>query len=347
MKFLANIPGLKPASVLLGVVVLVFWLFQGLGDPARMIAGQSANAKTIAGIRAELALDQPKWKQLVFYLNDVSPISIHRAETIEAKNLVGIFIGGSVKIGLKMPYLRTSYQTRQPVTQVLAAALPGTVLLASSAMLFALCLGIGLGMLAAVYRHSWLDRIIVFFSVWGISLPSFFVALVFAYLFGVVWHDYTGLPLTGSWYELDDVTGEKYLTLRNLILPAITLGIRPLALITQITRSSMLDTLDQDYLRTAKAMGMPAWKRIGIYGLKNALNPVVTAVTGWFAELLAGAFFVEYVFGWNGLGRITVNALDRLDYPVVMGSVLLSATLFLLMSLLADWLYKRLDPRVR
>lgn len=334
-------------SVLIGVVVLVFFLFQGLGDPARMLAGQSANAKTLASIRAELNLDEPLWKQLFFYLNDVSPVCVHHKETIASKNLQGFFLGGDWKVGIKIPYLRTSYQTRQPVAHLLADALPGTFILAGAAMILALGLGLVLGVTAAVRASSWWDRWITLFSVTGISLPSFFVALIFAYLFGVVWHAYTGLPLTGSWYAINDQTGEKYLTLRNLVLPAITLGIRPLALITQITRSAMLEVLEQDYLRTARASGVPRWKQIWVFGLKNALNPVVTAVTGWFAELLAGAFFVEYIFGWHGLGRITVHALDRLDYPVVMGAVLLSATLFLATTALSEYLYRKLDPRVR
>jgi len=160
-------------------------------------------------------------------------------------------------------------------------------------------------------------------------------------------HNYTGLNLTGSWFDIDETTGQKYLTLKNLILPSITLGIRPLAIITQLTRSSMLDVLNQDYIRTAYAKGLN--KRIVIFkhALRNALNPVITAITGWFAELLAGAFFVEYIFGWKGIGKVTVDALDKLDYPVVMGSVLFSASFFILINILADILYGVVDPRVR
>jgi peptide/nickel transport system permease protein len=119
------------------------------------------------------------------------------------------------------------------------------------------------------------------------------MAILIAYIFGVVLHPYTGLHLTGSWFDIDEVTGEKYLTLENAILPTITLGLRPLAIITQLTRSSMLDVLDQDYIRTAYAKGLPKIKVVLIHALPNALNPVVTAITGWFAELLAGAFFIE------------------------------------------------------
>jgi peptide/nickel transport system permease protein len=163
----------------------------------------------------------------------------------------------------------------------------------------------------------------------------------------VVLHAYTGLNLTGSWFDIDEVTGERYLTLKNLVLPAFTLGIRPLAIITQLTRSSMLDVLNQDYIRTAYAKGLTSGIVIFRHALRNALNPVITAVTGWFAELLAGAFFVEYIFGWKGIGKLTVDALEKLDYPVVMGSVLLSACIFIFINLLADLLYAIVDPRVK
>jgi peptide/nickel transport system permease protein len=153
--------------------------------------------------------------------------------------------------------------------------------------------------------------------------------------------------MTGSWFDLDENTGERYITLRNLILPALTLGIRPLAIITQLTRSAMLDVLNQDYIRTAYAKGLPARTVIWKHALRNALNPVITAITGWFAELLAGAFFVEYIFGWKGIGKITVDALEKLDFPVVMGSVLVSAAFFILINILADILYGIVDPRVR
>jgi peptide/nickel transport system permease protein len=143
------------------------------------------------------------------------------------------------------------------------------------------------------------------------------------------------------------MTGQKRLTLQNLLLPAITLGIRPLAIITQLTRSAMLDVLDQDYIRTAYAKGLSKRKVIWKHGLGNALNPVITAVTGWFAELLAGAFFVEYIFGWQGMGKVTVDALEKLDYPVVMGSVLIAAVFFICINILADILYGIVDPRVK
>ncbi len=224
-------------------------------------------------------------------------------------------------------------------------ALPGTILLAFTAMLFATVLGIFLGVIAAVKKDTWLDSSSIFASVLGISAPSFFMGIVLAYLFGFVLNKYTGLNMMGNLFTIDAFTG-SHLSLKNLILPAITLGIRPLAIITQLTRSAMLDVLEQDYIRTAYAKGLSKKAVVFKHALRNALNPVITAITGWFAELLAGAFFVEYIFGWKGIGKITVDALEKLDFPVVMGSVLVTACFFILVNILADILYGLVDPRV-
>ncbi|MEO6868244.1 MAG: ABC transporter permease, partial [Ginsengibacter sp.] len=216
-----------------------------------------------------------------------------------------------------------------------------------AAMFFAVIFGILLGILAAVKQNTWLDTSSVLASVVGISAPSFFMAIIIAWVFGLLLHDYTGLSLTGSWTDIDVVTGKRYLALQNLILPALTLGIRPLAIITQLTRSSMLDTLKQDFIRTAYAKGLSKRQVVFGHALRNAMNPVVTAITGWFAELLAGAFFVEYIFGYKGIGKVTVDALEKLDYPVVMGSVLFAATIFIIVNILADVFYGIIDPRIR
>jgi peptide/nickel transport system permease protein len=333
--------------VLAGVVCIVFFLFQGFGDPARLVLGQTGDSATIQNIRKELYLDQPKWKQFLYYVNDISPVSVHSGQEIRQKHLKGWFIGReNTSLAIKLPYLRHSYQTKRDVLNVLMEALPGTILLAMAAMLFAAVTGIALGVLAAVKQNTWLDTSAVFSSVVGISAPSFFTGILIAYCFAIVLGPYTGLNLTGSYYEYDDYTGEKYPALKNLILPALTLGIRPLAIITQLTRSAMLDVLNQDYIRTAYAKGLNKRKVIFKHALRNALNPVLTAITGWFAELLAGAFFVEYIFGWKGIGKVTVDALDKLDFPVVMGSVLITATLFVLINILSDILYGMVDPRV-
>ena len=334
--------------VMLGVIVLVFLLFQGFADPSRLIMGQRADAATQENIRRELYLDQPKWKQFVLFLNDVSPLAIHTDNEIEKKQLKGIFIGGAgINLAIKLPYLRRSYQTKKNVGEVLMEALPGTLLLAIAAMCIAVALGIPLGVLAATRKDTWMDTSAIFTSVLGISAPSFFMGIVIAYLFGFVWSQYTGLHMTGSWRDMDEITGKPFWSLQNLWLPALTLGIRPLAIITQLTRSAMLDVLNQDYIRTAYAKGLPKRVVVWKHALRNALNPVITAITGWFAELLAGAFFVEYIFGWKGIGKVTVDALEKLDFPVVMGSVLITSFFFILVNILADVLYAVVDPRVR
>lgn len=332
--------------VMLGVIVLVFFLFQGFGDPSRLVLGQTADKTTQENIRRELNLDQPKWKQFVLYLNDVSPVAIHSAEEIRSKELKGIFIGNENNFALKVPYLRRSYQSRRGVGEILLNALPGTFLLAVAAMLLAVAIGIPLGVFAAIKKGTWMDSTAIFTSILGISAPSFFMGILIAYIFGFVFSNITGLHMTGSLFDTDPYEG-RILQLQNLILPALTLGIRPMAIIAQLTRSSMLDVLKQDYIRTAYAKGLPKRLVIWKHALRNALNPVLTAITGWFAELLAGAFFVEYIFGWNGIGKVTVDALEKLDFPVVMGAVLISSMFFILVNLLADLLYGVVDPRVR
>lgn len=332
--------------VLLGVVVLVFLLFQGFGDPSRLVMGQTGNKATQEAIRKELYLDQPKSRQFILYLNDVSPISFYTTEEIKRLDIKGWTIGGNKKLVFKLPYLRKSYQTKSPVGKMLMEALPGTLMLAFAAMFIAILLGIPLGVAAAVRQNTWVDTTTVFTSIIGISAPSFFMGIIIAYVFGFLLTRWTGLDITGSWFDID-MQGHKRLTLQNLILPAITLGIRPLAIIVQLTRSAMIDVLEQDFIRTAYAKGLSRRAVVWNHALRNALNPVITAVTGWFAELLAGAFFIEYIFGWKGIGKLTVDALEKLDFPVVMGSVLITATFFILVNILADILYGLVDPRVR
>ena len=272
---------------------------------------------------------------------------IDSMEEIEKKQLQGLFIGGERNLAIKLPYLRRSYQTKKQVGELLMEALPGTIMLAVAAMLLATILGVFLGVVAAVKKDTWMDTSAVFTSIIGISAPSFFMGILIAYVFGFLLSKYTGLNMTGSWFDIDVQTGQHYYTLQNLILPAITLGIRPLAIITQLTRSSMLDVLNQDYVRTAYAKGLSKRTVIWKHALRNALNPVITAVTGWFAELLAGAFFVEYIFGFNGLGKATVDALELADLPVIMGSILFIAFVFIIINILSDLLYTILDPRVK
>ena len=332
--------------VLLGVIILIFTLFQLLGDPAKLVAGQSGDKKTIDNIQKELNLDKPKWKQLALYINNISPISIYDSSEIKEKKLRGFFFGKKKILAFKIPYLGKSYQTKKEVTGIIYESIPGTLILALTAMIFACVLGISIGIIAALKKNSWIDHSIIITSITGISAPSFFIAIIIAYFFGIVLHQYTGLNFTGSLYEIDEVTGVKYMELKNLILPTITLGIRPLSIIVQLTRSSMLDVLNQDYIRTAFAKGLSKREVVLRHGIRNALNPIITTITGWFGELLAGAFFVEFIFGWKGLGKLTIDALEKLDYPIVLGAVLCSSIAFILINILSDFLYKKIDPRI-
>ena len=336
--------------VLWGVVSLVFFLFNVLpADPARLTLGQRSDLSSLANVRKELNLDKPMSERYLLYLNDLSPLSLY-PNTPEQQTKYQyhalISLGKQVCV-VKKPYLGRSYRSKRLVSSVLAEALPGTFLLAITAMLFATIVGILLGVLAAFYKDTWVDTAAISASVAGISMPSFFAGLLIAYVMGFLLHRYTGLDMTGSLWEYDAISGERSLALRNLVLPAFALGIRPLAIITQLTRSSLLDVLGQDFIRTAYAKGLSPAQVIWRHALPNALNPVVTAISGWMAELLAGSFFVEFIFGWKGLGKLTVDALDKFDFPMVMGAVLVSALLFVFISLLADLIYARLDPRVR
>ena len=335
--------------VLLGIVLVVFVLFNLIPtDPARMTMGQRGDQSTLEAINKELGLDKSKGEQFLLYLNDLSPLSIHK-DTEENKikyQYFGLASIGEDVIALKSPYLRRSYQTRKRVTTIIAEKFPGTAVLALSSMFFATVIGIFLGVVSALKKDKWQDKLALSVSTLGISLPSFFAAIIIAWIFGFLLSDYTGLKMTGSLYEYDAFEG-KYLSLKNLILPMITLGIRPLAIIVQLTRNSMLDVLKKDYIRTAVAKGLPMRTVVFKHALKNALNPVVTAVSGWLASLLAGAFFVEIIFGWNGIGKATVEALSQADFPVVMGSILFVGVVFVILNLLVDIIYGLIDPRIK
>lgn len=341
---------------LFGVVTVIFFLFNVLpGDPARMLMGQREDTKQLENIRKKYGFDKPIATQYFYYLNDVSPISFHSKKSNDYTFLSEgkyksskLFSFGNITVVLKYPYLRQSFQKNgKNVSEVIAETLPNTTVLAIVAILIAIGLGILLGIFSALYKDTIFDRFIAVISTLGMSIPSFFSAILFAWFFGFVLHKFTGLEMTGSLYEVDDFGEGIHLKLKNLILPALVLGIRPLAVIIQLMRNSLLETLNQDYIRTAKAKGLTEYQVIKKHALKNSLNPVVTAVSGWFASMLAGAVFVEYIFNWNGLGKEIVNALNTLDLPVIMGSVLVIATLFIIINILVDVIYSWLDPRIR
>lgn len=328
---------------------MVFILFNVSADnAASMTMGQRTDAKSIEAINKEFGLDKPMFTRLVLYINDLVPISIYESsnENQTKYRYISLLNFSNQTLVLKKPYLRQSYQSRQSVYDIVSASLVGTFILALTAMLFATIMGIGLGIICSIYKDKWQDKSILLISTIGISLPSFFAAIIISWLFGFYLSKYTGLDMTGSLLEYDIDEG-NYIRWRNIILPAFTLGIRPLAIIIQLTRSSMLEVLQQDYIRTAKAKGLSIYKVIMKHALPNALNPVITAISGWFASLMAGAFFVEYVFNWKGIGKVTVEALEKSDLPVVMGAVVAVASMFVIVNLLVDISYRWLDPRIR
>ena len=330
------------------VLIITSIIYLAPVDPTRLTFGQRSDNATVIAKRKELGLDKPLYVQLAYYITDISPVSFHTDTPLNAEKysyLKNFRFGESVLV-LKKPFLRQSYQTGRKVSDILSDAVPQTAILALSSIIIASIIGIVLGILAALKPGSWFDTSALVLSVLGYSLPSYIIAMMFALIFGYWFSAYTGLNIQGSLFEINDV-GDEVTVWKNLILPAMALGIRPVALIMQLTRSTMLDMLSMDFVRTAKAKGLSKPAITIKHVLRNALNPVTTAISGWFAGLLAGAFFVESVFSYNGLGQITVTALLNFDIPVVIGSVLFTAVAFVVLNIVTDIVYALLDQRIR
>jgi peptide/nickel transport system permease protein len=339
-----------------GVASLVFFLFTVLpGDPAQMMMDQNEDSAQLEIIKAKFGFDLPLTTQYFNYLNDLLPVSIHSNDPEQFGYYDPEVYGGWIisnfdqsVLVIKAPYFRTSYQKRgKPIAEIIKETLPNTALLAVSSMSIAIVLGVFFGIVAILNKDTWLDRFLLLFSTLGMSVPSFFSAILFSWFFGYVLHEFTGLNMTGSLYELDDLGEGNKLQWKNLVLPSFVLGIRPLAVIIQLLRSNLLEVMTEDYIRTAYAKGLSHYQVLFKHAIKNALNPVITAISGWFASLLAGAIFVEYIFGWKGLGKEIVEALNQLDIPVVMGAVLTIAFFFIIINIVVDFIYAYLDPRIK
>ncbi|NUM50783.1 MAG: ABC transporter permease [Flavobacteriales bacterium] len=343
--------------VLAGVITVVFLLFNVLpGDPARMMLGQRADQASIDAINRDLGLDKPLSAQYIMYINDLMPLSLHETQNENhylfldpAKyDYIKLFsISQSKAMVLKYPYLRRSYQSKRKVSEIIIETLPETAVLAFASIILAAFLGIIGGIITAIYKNTWVDHLSLFLASLGMSGPSFYIGVIISWVFGYMLSEYTGLNAIGSLYTIDDYGDGEYLDLKNLILPAVALGIRPLAVVIQLMRNSLLEVLSSDYIRTANAKGLRFRTVIFKHALKNALNPVVTALSGMFASLLAGALFVEIIFSWKGVGWELYNALVKYDLPVVMGGVLITSTAFVVINVLVDISYAILDPRVR
>lgn len=318
--------------VMLGVISLIFVLFNILpGDPARMMLGQNADQESIDMIHKELGLDKPLGIRYLVYLNDLSPVGIDKE---------GDF-------GFKSPELGRSYQSDRSVSSILAEAFPNTILLALVSITIAFVFGVLFGSIAAIYKDTWIEKSILLITSLGMSLPSFFAAILIAWVFAFLLADYTGLSMFGSLYSVDDFGRGEYVDLKNIILPAVTLGIRPLSVICELTKSTMKEVLQQDYIRTAKAKGLSMFKVIKNHALRNTLNPVVSSISSWFASLLAGAVFVEYIFDWKGVGVVIVDSLEKYDFPVLMGALIVICIMLVIINILTDIVYAFLDPRIK
>lgn len=339
------------AATVWGLVTLLFLIFNLLGDPAAVAEGQRADLRTRESIRAELGLDRPPFLQYLHWLNDLSPVGRLDKRQRESGDYSALALWETADGGawtLKLPYLRRSFQTNRPVAELYFERLPGTALLAGAALLLAALLGVSMGTLAARKPGGALDVALSSVAVLGLSTPSFFAALLAGWLLAYELHDWTGLDPTG--YVTRDrilTPGETYLDFRYLILPALTLGLRPLSVLFQLTREQMIDLRQADFARTARAKGLAETAVELRHLLRNALNPVLTALSAWLGALLGGSFFVEYIFDWQGVGKLTVDALMTNDYPVLMGCCLFTALIFVGVQFSMDGVYRLLDPRIR
>jgi len=341
---------------LFGVVTIIFFLFNVLPvDPAQMMVDQQEDSQQLEQIKKKYGFDLPILSQYLLYLNDLSPLSYHSVNNEDlsffSKNKYfgfSLVKTSNFVVAIKFPHLRTSYQKRgKKVSKVISETLPNTIVLAISAISISVFFGLILGVISAVYFNTWIDRWLQLLSTLGMSVPSFFSAILFSWFFGFLYHQTTGLNMTGSLYQMDDYGEERLIMLENLILPSIVLGIRPIAVIIQLFRSSLLDVLSQDYIKTAYSKGLSKVEVIYRHAIKNALNPVITAISGWFASMLAGSVFVEYIFGWKGMGKEIVNSINTLDIPVIIGIVLTVSTLFITINILLDLIYTLLDPNIK
>lgn len=292
--------------VLVGASALTFAMLHLVpGDPVTAILGrQAATADRIAELRTQLGLDRPLLVQYASY------------------------VGGA----LQGDFGR-SIRSDRPVAAMIAEAAPSTLQLASAALLFAVVVGMGMGLLAALYRQRWPDLLVMTAAVGGVSIPSFWLGMLLILFFSVGLGWLPSVASKGDW--------------RGLILPAITLGVAEAAVIARVVRSSTVEALDQPYMRTAAAKGLPPLHRLLRHALPNALIPVVTVIGLQAGFLLAGSVVVETVFARPGLGRLAISAISNRDFPVVQGVVLVTAAAYVLMNTFTDLLYAVLDPRVR
>jgi peptide/nickel transport system permease protein len=323
---------LQVIPVLVGVSIVVFFMVRAIpGDPAQILLGQLATQEQIQALREQMGLDKPVIVQYWLFLKDA--------------------VRGD---------LGTSIVTGRPVTTELLVRFPATLELTAFAMLIAVLVGVPVGVISAVKQYSFLDKFTSVLALTGISMPIFWLAMILIVIFTV---NLGLLPFPGrldSGYAITSITGlvlvDSLLTLNfagfwngllHLIMPAIALGTIPMAIVMRMTRSSMLEVMGEDYVRTARAKGVVPWRVVFKHALRNAMLPTVTVIGLQIGLLMGGAIITETIFSWPGVGQIAYESVGRRDYAMIQGVVLYGAALFVLVNLLVDILYAVLDPRVR
>jgi peptide/nickel transport system permease protein len=302
--------------LLLGITLIVFIMASAMpGDAVlAMISNETPQAEDLIKLRrGQLGLDLPVWQQYLQWL--------------------GQLLQGN---------LGYSFQSGEPVSAVIAARLPATVQLMGVALLLAIVIGVTLGVVSALRQYSWVDYSFTLFGFAGVSIPDFFLGMVLVYVFAIELQllPTSGIGTAGEAYSVAD-------NLRHLILPALALGLARTAVFMRYTRASVLEVMNNDHVRTARAKGLGAWPVILRHVLRNALVPVITVIGLSLPVLFGGAVIIETIFQWAGIGLMFINAVTGRDSPVIMGYVLLSAVMVLVSNLLTDVAYASLDPRIR
>ncbi len=333
----------------LSVVLLIsLIIYLSPVDPAAIQFGQRSDPESIELLKRKFFLDKSYAEQIYRYFEDLSILQFVKSDDLRLDEYHFICIysfEGSYFI-LKYPYLRRSFTSGERVSEMILSVLPATAILAMSALFISITLGLLLGILSALYYSSWIDHLISAFSILCYAIPSYISAILFSLIFGYTLHSLTGLPVQGSLFNLDDY-GNEYFDFKYLILPSIALGIRPIAMISQMTRASLLENFSKDYVRTAVAMGLSSKRLLIKHIFPNAWSPIITTVSGWFASLLTGAFFVEYVFNYRGLGDLTIQSLAQFDLPVILACCITTICIFVLINTLADIINAAVDPRIK
>ena len=310
--------------MLIGIVAVTFGIMQLLpGDPAAVLLGEDASEEAVREMRRALGLDRPWWIRLAAYYAD-----LFRGE------------------------MGDSYFQNQPVMDAIAQRLVPTLEVAFVALLVSIILGVALGIAAAVRRGSLVDAACMLFAQLGVSMPVFWFGILLMYLFAI---RFDLLPSIGRGPPLLFAAGQALAgrpaalgeSLMHIAMPALTLGLTNAAVISRLVRSSMLETLGQDFVRTANAKGLRPLRVVFVHALRNALLPVVSVIGLRFGALLGGAVLTESIFGWPGLGQLAVSAISQRDIPLVQGIVLTFALAFAIVNLIVDLLYAVIDPRIR